>query len=283
MTDDFKIVLNLDRSAESKVAERAKRLTPAGAPIGLGDVGTSVQFLRSVGSRSTFALSSFYLLIAADIEGRNECSIPGHAGKVLQSQIRFSSLNTVALACRKAFDHGGGLTGAAFGRMPDAVLEKHAEYWSSRLGRTKEDAYRALSFLRTFFAKCSKKPDALFKDGTTLGRRIGFIKQYADRSAAHLSLEYYEFDTLDLAHVVAALAIVGSIICSFDNSTPPEYFNQIDEAAFDAAVALFPNTSRIRLFERMNVANQARFCWEFGDEHGMHMLTEQLPYAISWF
>jgi hypothetical protein len=192
-------------------------------------------------------------------------------------------LNTIALACRKAFDHGRGLTGAAFGRISDLTLEKHAEHWARYSAQNKEDAYIALHFLRTFFAKCSKKPDALFKEGTTLGRRIGFVKQYADRSAAHLSLEYYEFDTLDIAHVVAALTLVGSIICSFDNGAPPEYFNQIDEAAFDAAVALFPDTPRIRLFEHMKVEMQARLCWQWGEERGMHMLTEQLPYAISWF
>ena len=283
MADDLKIILNFDRSAEANVAKRAKRLMPAGAPTNLGDIATSVHFLRGVGSRATFALSSFYLSLAANEGGKNRCMIPGYPGKVLQSQVHFSSLNTIALACRKAFDHGSGLTGATFGRVSDSTLEKHAEYWALNSNRSKDEAYRALHFLRTFFAKCSKKPDALFKDGTTLGRRIGFVKQYADRSAAHLSLEYYEFDHLDLAHLVATLTLIGSIICSFDNGNPPEYFNQIDEAAFDAAVALFPDAPKIRLFEHMKIDMQARLCWQWGEEHGMHMLTEQLPYSISWF
>lgn len=283
MTDDFKLILNFDDSAKVEVAKRAERLTRRAAPTNLGDVGTSVQFLRGVGSRATFALSSFYLLISADIEGKNKCTIAGHAGKVFQSQVRFSSLNTISLACRKAFDHGRGLTGATFGRTRESTLEQHAEHWARYSAHSKDDAYKALLFLRSFFAKHSKNSDALFKDGTTLGRRIGFIKQYADRSSAHLSLESYEFDTLDIAHVVAALALVGSIICTFDNGAPPEYFNQIDEAAFDAAVALFPDTPKIRLFERMRIEMQARLCWEWGEEHGMQMLAEQLPYAISWF
>lgn len=283
MTEDLKIVLSVDRSAETEVAKRAERLMPKGPPTNLGDLGTSIQFLRGVGSRATFALSSLYLLLAANIEGDNQCTVQGFPGKVFQSQVHFASLNTIALACRKAFDHGKGMTGATFGRISDSTLEKHAEYWGQWPNRSQEDAYRALHFLRTFFAKCSKKPDALFRDGTTLGRRIGFIKQYADRSAAHLTLEHYEFENLDVAHVVAALTLVGSIIHSFDKGHPPEYFNRIDQAAHAAALALFPDTPDIRLFERMNVDMQARLCWQWGEAQGMHMLTEQLPYAISWF
>jgi hypothetical protein len=283
MADNTKIVLNIDRSMEATVANRANRLKSTGMPRRLGDAGTSIHFLRGVGARSTFALASFYLLLGADIKGTNPSTIGGYPGKILQSQIHFASLNTIALACRKAFDHGKGLTGATFGRESDAVLEKHAKYWTEKSGRPMEDAYRALHFLRALFAKCSKKSDALFKDETTLGRRVGFLKQYADRSAAHLSLEDYEFDHLDVAHVVAALTLVGSIICSFDNNTPPEYFNQIDEAAFSGAVALFPDQPKIRLFEEMNVSEQAEIYWRQDEQFGLHMLLEQLPYAISWF
>lgn len=283
MTDNIKIVLNIDRSTETSVANRAKRLMSTGMPRSLGDTGTSIHFLRGVGSRSTFALASFYLLLGADIKGKNPCTITGYPGKILQSQIHFASLTTITLACRKAFDHGKGLTGATFGRESDAVLEKHAKYWAENSSRPMEDAYRALHFLRTFFAKCSKKPDALFKEGTALGRRVGFLKQYADRAAAHLSLENYEFDLLDVAHVVAALTLIGSIICSFDNDTPLEYFNQIDEAAFNGAIALFPELPHIRLFEQMNVAEQAQIYWRGDEQFGLNMLIEQLPYAISWF
>lgn len=283
MTDKLRIDLSIDRIAASEVAGRAERLMPSDVQQKLKGVLASIHFLRGVGSRATFALSSFYLVMATSVQGSNRCTITGYPGKVLQSQLHLSSLNMMALACRKVFDHGKGLTGAAFGRIDESTLERHAEYWAKNADRPKEDAYRALHFLRSFFAKCSKKPDALFKEGTTLGRRIGFIKQYADRSAAHLSLEYYEFDYLDLAHLVAALALIGSIICSFDHGSPSEYFNEIDEAAFTAAEALFPDIPKVRLFEHMDVNMQARLCWQLGEDHGMHMLTEQLPYAISWF
>lgn len=120
MADTF-LILNFNDSTEIEVAKRAERLTRRTPPTSIGDIGTSVQFLRGVGSRATYALSSFYLLISADIEGKNHCTIAGHAGKVFQSQVRFSSLNTIALACRKAFDHGKGLTGATFGRVSDST------------------------------------------------------------------------------------------------------------------------------------------------------------------
>ncbi|KVM48919.1 hypothetical protein WJ58_26140 [Burkholderia ubonensis] len=284
MADNSKLYLKIDRSAAAKVAERANRRMPREAPIDVGDLGKSVHFLRGVGSRSAFALSSYYVLLAADIDGQNPCTIPHYPGKVLQSYLKFSSLNTFALACRKVFDHGKGLTGAGFGKHSDSTLRKHAKYWAELSQRPMEDAYSALHFLRTFFIKCAKTDTDLFKDGTTLGRRIGFVKQYADRVAAHLSLQDYEFDGLDLAHVVAALVLVGEIIRSFDMaSESSSYFDQIDQAALDATQALFPNAPKIRLFENIKIEQQARACWKLGEEFGIQMLTEQLPYAIGKF
>ena len=283
MANKVKLVLKIDRSAKAAVADRAERLQSTGAPDGLGDLGTSIHFLRGVGSRASFALASFYLLLGSNVKGTNPCTVPGYPGRILQSQIYFASLNTIALACRKVFDHGRGLTGAKFGRESDKTLRAHAEYWAKNSSRPVDDAYRALDLLRAFFAKCSKKSDALFKDETTLGRRIGFLKQYADRSAAHLSLEDYEFDHLDVAHVIAALSIVGSIICSFDNDAPCDCFNQIDEASFEAAAVLFPSMPKIRLFDQMNISEQGQMYWRLDVQFGMDMLLEQLPYAISWF
>ena len=77
MSRDIKIILKFDRSAEAELALRVKRQMPTGAPLGLGDVGTSVHFLRGVASRATFVLSSFYLLLASDQDGNNACTIPG--------------------------------------------------------------------------------------------------------------------------------------------------------------------------------------------------------------
>ncbi|KVN80025.1 hypothetical protein WL30_08425 [Burkholderia ubonensis] len=285
MSDDPRLLMELDRTTETEVANRAKRRMRCAPPPDVDDVSKSIHFLRGVGSRASFVLTSFYFLLATEIDGKRPCTVPGYPGKVLQSYLQFGSLNNLALACRKVFDHGAkGLTGAQFGKQRDETLKGHAEYWAKSSQRPIEDAYSALHFLRTFFAKCSKTDTALFREGTTLGRRIGFIKQYADHSAAHLSLGDYEFNHLDLAHVVAALVLVGEIIRSFDapyQST--DYYDQIDQASFDASVALFPDTHRIRLFQNMKVESQARMCWQVGEAPGIQMLTEQLPYATGWF
>lgn len=270
-----------DRTSSSEVRDRAGRMISHQKPRALGVPGSSIQFLRGVGSRASFALSSFYILIATSSDGSKRCTVPGYPGQVLQSQLHFSSRSTIALSCRKAFDHGRGLTGAAFGRIPDSALDEHAKYWSKH-GKTYDDASSALRFLRSLFSICSKKPDALFKDGNLLGCRIGFLKQYADREAAHLSLDDYEFDIMDVAHVVAALTLIGSIISSFDDGRPSDYFNSIDEAAFKAATELFPETPRIRLFEHMRVDMQARLSWQWGHQQGLDMFMEGLPLATGW-
>ncbi|CAM2165166.1 HEPN AbiU2-like domain-containing protein [Burkholderia latens] len=285
MSDDPKLLIELDRTTETEVANRAKRRMRRAPPTDVDDVSKSIHFLRGVGSRASFVLTSFYFLLATEIDGKKPCTVPGYPGKVLQSYLQFESLNNLALACRKVFDHGAkGLTGAQFGKQRDETLKGHAEYWAKSSQCPIEETYSALHFLRTFFAKCSKTDAALFREGTTLGRRIGFIKQYADHAAAHLSLSDYEFDHLDLAHVVAVLVLVGEIIRSFDAPyQSADYYDQIDQASFDAAVALFPDTPRIRLFQNMKVESQARMCWQAGEALGIQMLTEQLPYATGWF
>jgi hypothetical protein len=286
MPKKVKLSFQVNRSAETELARRAEQMTPRGPPSHLDPLSRSIHFLRGVHSRSGFALSAFYMFLASDIEGKRVCTVPSYPGTVFQSFLHYSAFNTMSLACRKAFDHGtkGALTGAAFGKQSDSTLISHGEYWAKLSGRPYDDAIQALVLLRSFFAKCSKTDTNLFKDGSTLGQRIGLLKQHADRSAAHLSMENYSVGVLDLAHVVAALSLVGEIVRSFDApGFPPDHYNKIDEAAFDAANALFPDALKLRLFGRMKVEQQASACWRFGHDNGIHMLTEQLPYAISWF
>jgi hypothetical protein len=117
-----------------------------------------------------------------------------------------------------------------------------------------------------------------------LGRRIALLKKYADHAAAHLSLDTYEFSTLDCVHVVAALTVIGEIIRSFDDSnSPPTYFDTLDEASLNAAKQLFPTLPNLRLFGNIQIEMQSRLCWQFGGNKGRQMLLEQLPYAIGWF
>ena len=171
-----------------------------------------------------------------------------------------------------------------FLKHADETLERVAAYWSKKSNRSLREALTALALLWSIFRDCAKTDTDLFKAAAPLGRRIGLLKQHADRSAAHLSLEHYEFSILDCAHVVAALTVIGEIIRSFDSPhEQPTYFDTLDEASLIAARQLFPATPDIRLFQHIKIEMQSRLCWEWGIERGLRMLFEQLPYAISWF
>jgi len=280
-----KIILTVDRSAEHVLAERAERLKPSGPPMQLNPLERAVHFLRGVNSRATMALPAFYLFHGAKASGEHTGMIQGYPGVVLKHVIEFSSISTISLSCRKAFDHGAsGLTGANFAKNSDETLTAVAEYWASSSGRSVDEAFTALYLLRAIFKDCAKTDTALLNAAAPLGRRIALLKQHANRSAAHLSLESYEFSTLDCAHVVAALTMLGEVIRSFDNShEQPTYFDTLDEASLSAARQLFPSMPDMRLFANIKIEMQARLCWQWGGERGRQMLLEQLPYAIGWF
>jgi hypothetical protein len=231
------------------------------------------------------ALPAFYLFHGAKAEGDQACAIEGYPGVVLKHAIEFSSIGTVSLSCRKAFDHEtSGLTGANFAKSSDETLVNVAEYWSAKSNRSVQEAFAALYLLRSIFRDCAKTDTVLFNAAAPLGRRIALLKQYANRSAAHLSLESYEFSTLECAHVVAALTVIGEIIRSFDDPhAQPTYFDTLDEASLSAARQLFPAAPDIRLFASIKIEMQSRLCWQFGIERGRQMLLVQLPYAIGWF
>jgi hypothetical protein len=229
------------------------------------------------------ALPAFYLFHGASCDGA--CSIEDYPGVVLKHAIKFSTICTVSLSCRKAFDHEAlGLSGANFAKNSDDNLTRVAEYWSSKSNRPIKEALAALHLLRAIFRDCAKTDTALFKADAALGRRIGLLKQHANRSAAHLSLESYEFSTIDCAHVIAALTMIGEIIRSFDEPTgETNYFDRLDEASLTAARRLIPGMPDVRLFGHIKIEMQSRLCWQWGIERGRQMLLEQLPYAISWF
>lgn len=279
-----KLTIITDKSAERALADRAERMKRRSAPMEMDPVGRSIHFLRGVNSRATMTLPAFYLFLGANANSDKPCAIDGYPGVVFKHATRSSSIGTVSLCCRKAFDHGAkGLTGSNFAKNSDETLASIAEYWSRNSGRTLEDAFSALSLLRSVFRDCAKTDSDLLKGSTTLGHRIGLLKQYADRSAAHLSLETYEFSILDCAHVVAALTVIGEIVRSFDGpDARPSYFDTLDEASVKAARQLFPGTPDIRLFQGIKIEMQSRLYWQWGVERGRRMILEQLPYAIGW-
>lgn len=189
--------------------------------------------------------------------------------RIAQAYFEFSALNTLTLACRKIFDHESkpDLTGANFGRLSDSILSEHAEYWSKNSREDADECLEALVFLRKFFREYSKSDTALLKADGWLHKRVGLLKQHADRAAAHLSLEDYSLDILDIAHFTAAVTIAGEIVRSFDDPRLGEmYFNDIDSAAFEAAKKVFPEIPHFQLFGHMQVHQQARFYWKHQGE-----------------
>jgi hypothetical protein len=280
-----KLILTLDKSAERALVDRANRLTPRGEPMKLNPVEKAILFLRGVYSRATMALPAFYLFHGANLRDAHGCLIEGYPGVVLKESLKFSSINTVTLACRKAFDSAtGALTGNNFAKTSDETLAGLAEYWAHGGTCLAEEAIAALGLLRSIFRDCSKSNRQLLESDATLCRRVGLMKQHADRSAAHLSLESYEVAILDCAHVVAALAVIGEIIRSFDDPhEQPTYFDALDRASLSAARQLFPEMPDIRLFEDIEIETQSRLCWQWGVENGRQMLLERLPYAMGWY
>lgn len=266
---------------DSSLTQRISRLSNGAQRAKLHGLTLSAQTLRGISSRATLALASFYLAEAAAADGSHKCAIEGYPGVVLQGQLHLSSIQTIALCCRKAFDHADPMSGSRFGRSSELDLDMHATYWSKQGKNSKEECLHALKFLRDVLVTLSKKPDALYKEGGSLGCRIGFIKQYASQSAAHISLDHYEFDSHDLAHVVAALSLVGAAICHFDSQFPESYFRDIDEAAHAAAERLFPESTPPRLFRDIDPLNFVRRFWGDNPPH-LTEISESLLHHLRW-
>jgi hypothetical protein len=266
--------------------EQARRMRPRSAPMELDPVVKAVQFLRGASSRAGMCLPAYYLYLGSIGDDQQPRSaVPAYSDEVLRAYLEFSSINTISVICRKVFDHDpkGGLTGGYFGSISDQVLNSVAAYWADKSGRPIQDARLALCFLRAIFKKFSLKPAALLDTQSSLGRRIGLLKLHGDRTAAHLSLNSHEFSTVDCAHVVAALAILGSAIHGFDDpSAAPEYFDAIDEAGAISARQLFPGSPDVRLFQRINVGVESQRCWQGGLERGLPFL-ERLLYVTGWW
>jgi len=151
-------------------------------------------------------------------------------------------------------------------------------------GRAKKDALNALQVLRDFFKACSKHENNLLKDGSRLCKRIGLLKQYANRSAAHLTLENYQVTWLDVLHVTASTLVVAEIIRPFDRpDLDADYFDRINESSLDAIQKLYPETLPLKLFHKIGIANLAEQCLEGGKEYSLDLLLERIPDTLSYY
>lgn len=268
----------------SDLDARAGRMRRRAEPFRLHGRLRSIHFLRGVMSRASMSLPAFYYFLGT-AQAAEDAKVSGDLPfRVAQSYLEFSTLNTISLSCRKVFDHAAkpDLTGGNFARLPDIAIEEHAKYWSERGENSFEDAHRALIFLREFFREYARTDGELFKAPGRLHKRVGLLKQHADRAAAHLSLQDYEIELFDTVHVVAALVIVGEVIRSFDApSLGAGYFNDLDAASHAAALRTFASLPELRLFGHMAIEQQARAYWKMYQHESIPRFFDQLESALG--
>lgn len=269
------------KNLAARVAEFKRRNTY----IELDDRVAAIQFLRGASARASHLLPALYLVLGAGSRSRE--TEGGHWKAVQGAILEETALQSIALACRAIFDDSrkqGRLSGKRIASLSDATLASVAEYWSARSPKSNVDAVKALQLLRKLFARCAQPESILVDQTSLLERRIGLLKFYAHRHAAHISLQDYLFDILDLIHVVAAIVLIGAIIIDFD---APErasgYFDSVDEGGWAAAKAIFPELRGERVFKNWDIHEQAAIKWRNPYTDGVEYILNQLPSAIGYW
>lgn len=277
-----RLIITRDESTLVALRERAARMAAA-RPDKLSEFETAVLFMRGVVSRAAMLLPAYYFFLGATCTESKEKR--SYDELVLSDSVRFSSLSTIALVCRKVFDHDPkGMTGRHFAKCSIETFERLGAYWAETSGRSVADAMQAIALLQIFFNECSDSTKVLLEGETALHLRLGLLKQYANNAAAHMTMNPFEIAFLDCAHPVAALAIIGSIIQGFDEpGGTSQHFNTLDATAWACAAKVFPDLVGQRLFDSFDVHQQGTLYWKWDTLRGRDMLLKQLPYAIGWF
>jgi hypothetical protein len=196
------------------------------------------------------------------------------------------ALHAIALTCRSVFNDSRSdeLSGRRIAGLTDETLVAVARYWSNHSKKSQEEATKALALLRELFARCARSKDDLLKDQPSLLEgRIGLLKYYANRQAAHITLDYFLFDNVfDIVHVAAAIILIGAIIVDFDDpGRGNQYFDSVDEGAWQAAKGLFPHMPIERIFKNWKIHQQAALMWKM--PNGVDYILNQLPMAIGYW
>ena len=143
----------------------------------------------------------------------------------------------------------------------------------------------ALTLIQRVLVRCAVSIGAAKQSSCLLTRRIAFMKAYADRQAAHVSLANYEYTSLDVAHVVAVTAVLGAMIHEFDGRTDrgTTWLDAMDKAAYDAGTEMFPALKRLpRLFDQCDLDNMFKVICEGKLTDGPEYLSTWLPSALGW-
>lgn len=275
--------------ASKNLNARIRELRRRDQWIPMDDRVSGIQFLRGVSSRASQILPAFYLFLGSSIKRDPGPDTP--PWKPMEDAVfNTLALQNITLTCRAIFDESTKreLSAKRFANLDDKTLSGIAVHCVEMSKHSSEEAMKALTLLRDLFRLCAKPKKLLLGGDTLLERRVGLLKYYADRVPAHITLEAYLVDTIDIAHVVAAIAVVGAIAYDFDPVRPdrvnPKYFDALDECGWAAARTIFPELTMERLFARATIAGQARRCWahpEVPEYGGLTVLTTLLPDAIG--
>lgn len=278
------ILRQLQEDSERSLAERAVRMKPQGPPPSLDHTTQSIHFLRGVQSRAGMTISAFYFFLGAQYANADTSTADDYSLRVAAAYTEFSALNSISLNCRKIFDHKpAGLTGAAFAKFGSDVRKAHAEYWSEKSGHRLDEVRSALVLLQVLFANGARQIGSLLGQESPLQQRVGLLKKHANNAAAHLSLRDYEIDLTDLAHVAAALCVIGEIIRRFDwPHAPDTYFDEVEFGSYAAAERLFPMLSAPRLFQTNSIASHASYCLQVPVDEAVEYVERKLPASIGW-
>jgi len=288
MTDapKTKLVLNFPLSTSDK--ETLARIEKVAKPAERVEnpVNRAVLYLRAASGRCSIALSAFYVFLAAEASTPDERKAWKYADQVKHYTLRFSTITTIALCVRAIYDASANdlcaktVTGAS-----SSTFSKLAQYWAKKTSRDFNEAELALCFVQDVLARCSIPISAAKKSDCILARRVALMKAYADRESAHISLHSYEYTLLDVAHVVAATALLGAVIHHFDvaGESGPKFLARLDEGAHASAVELFPKTKKVgRLFDdKRDLDLMIRNLYKGKIISGADYLSTYLPSALG--
>jgi hypothetical protein len=268
--------------AHENLSKRIEEFKRNNGDPGYDDTAAAIHSLRGIAARASHVLPQLYLALGA--YSLPEDPAREHWRSVQAVALEQSALQTIAITCRAVFEESKKqpLSGRRIARLNDQTLASVARYWSAHWNKPEEEATQALRFLRNLFDRCARREDHLLKQSSLLERRIGLLKYYADRHAAHITPGHYLFGSFDLVHVAAAIVLIGAIITDFDNPWQGHrYFDSVDEGAWQAAKAVFPHLPIPRVFWGRNIHKDAALAWKQPD--GMDYILDRLPTAIGFW
>ena len=278
-----KLILTINDASARRARARGEQLQlRRHTPSPLTVPQRIILFLRAAGGRASLALPNFYVFLGAHGIDKKTCS---YSDEVKASALGFSARTTISICCRSVFDYERGeLAPSVLKAANEEHLRECSEYWGRKDPERTTEAYAALTFLRELFRRCARTSNERLKDASLLEARLSTIINHANTESAHISLDYYEFDIFDYAHVVAAMTIIGAVIHAFDRAgRNPERFDQIDRTSYEIARSIFPSLQAPRLFENFLIRDHLKPYWTFPTHLSLGQVLNDLPHATGWW